>query len=52
MRPTEGLLQAPWCIDWTGGEDIKCDKDLPGGQKKLAPISPFQDYPIILRTFI
>ena len=51
MRPTQGLLQPYWCIGWTG-EDLRCDNDLPWGQKKLASISPFQDYPIIPRTFI
>ena len=52
VRPTQGFLQPHWCIGWAGGQDLRCDKDLPLGQKKLASISPFHDYPIIPRTFI
>ena len=43
VRPTKGLLQSCWCIGWTGRDDVRCDKDLPWGQKKLAPISPSPD---------
>ena len=50
--PTQGLLQSHWCFRGTGDEDLKCDKDLPLGEKKLVSIRPFQDYPIIPRTFI
>ena len=30
---------------------MRCDKDLPLGQKKMASISSFKDYPMIPRTF-
>ena len=44
VRPTERLLQSSWCIGWAGGQDLRCEKQLPLRQKKLASISPFQDY--------
>ena len=33
-------------------QDLRCEEDLPWGQKKLASISLLHDYRIILRTFI
>ena len=37
-------------IDWVGQQDLRLE--LPLGQKKMAFISPFQDYPIIPTTFM
>ena len=51
QRDTERLLQSSWCIGLVG-QNLRCAKQLPWGQKKLASINPFQDYPIIPRTFI
>ena len=51
-RPTERLLQSSWCIEWAGGQDLRCAKILSWGQKKVASISPFQNYPVIPRIFI
>ena len=39
-------------IGWPEGQDLRCVNQQPWGQKKLPSISPFQDYPIILKTFI
>ena len=52
MRPTERLLQSPGGICWAGEQDLRCVNQQPWEQKKLASISPFQDYSIIPRTFI
>ena len=52
FNKTEGLLQSCWCIGWAGGQDLRCEEKLPWGQMKLASTSPFQDYPVILGTFI
>ena len=42
-RLTEGLIQSCWCIGWAGGQDLRCEDEIPWGQTKLASISPFQD---------
>ena len=42
--------QSSWCISWTKGQDLRWE--LTWLQKRLASISPFQDYPIITRTLI
>ena len=49
MRTTEILLQSCGGIGWAGGQDLRCvnQQTKPG-----ASISPFQDFPIIPRTFI
>ena len=45
--PTERLLQSSWGIDWAGGQDLRCDKQLYWGHKRLTSVSPFQDYRIL-----
>ena len=53
QRPTERLPQSSWCIGWALGKDmVGCVNHLPWGQKKMASISCFQDYPIISRVLL
>ena len=51
MRTTERLLQSHGGIGLAGGQDLRGVNQMPWGQK-AASVSPFQDYPIIRRTFI
>ena len=51
MRPTEVLLQSCLCTGWSG-QDLRFEEQVTWGQKKLASMSHFQDYPIIPKTFI
>ena len=51
IQNTERLLQSRGVIGWAGGQDLRCANQQSWGQK-LASISPFQDHPIIPRTFI
>ena len=39
VRPTKGLIQSHLCIGLTK-KNLRCDKDIPRGQKKLTYISP------------
>ena len=52
VKPTERLLQSCGGIGWVAGQLLRCVNQIPWGQKKLASISPLQDYPIIPRTSI
>ena len=51
-RPNDRLFQSRGGIGCSGGQDLRCVNQIPWGQKKLACISPFQDYLIIPRSFI
>ena len=51
VRHTEGLLESQWYTGCAGGQDLRGDNKLPWEQKKLACISPFQDYPINSKNF-